>query len=50
MDSKSRGWLNIIGGIVAGYFAYSGNSLWSLYVLALLFLLSGWHHMSHKGK
>ncbi|HSU72234.1 MAG TPA: hypothetical protein VLJ21_00095 [Candidatus Binatia bacterium] len=48
MERKSRGWLNIIGAIVAGYLAYAGNNQWSLYVLALLFLLSGWHHASTK--
>ena len=50
MDTKIRGWINVIGAIVAGYFAYSGQSQWSLYVLALLSLISGWHHVSGKGR
>ncbi len=44
MDSKTRGWIYIIGALLAGWFAYSGNTQWSLYLLALLFLVSGWHH------
>lgn len=50
MDPKMRGWLNIIGALVAGYFVWSGNTAWSIYVLALLSLISGFHHVSSKRK
>jgi hypothetical protein len=50
MESKVRGWLYIIGALLAGYFTWQGNTMWALYVLALLFLVSGWHHAmgAHK--
>ena len=50
MEKTVRGWIYIIGALIAGYFAWGGNSQWSLYLLALLFLVSGWHHAIGKGK
>jgi hypothetical protein len=44
MDKKVRGWIYIIGALLSGYFTYSGRADWSAYVLALLFLVSGYHH------
>jgi hypothetical protein len=44
MDSKTRGWIYIIGALLAGFFTWQGNMMWSSYVLALLFLVSGYHH------
>jgi len=48
MDKKTRGWILIIGALLAGYFAFAGNTLWSLYLLALLSLISGYHHAMSK--
>ncbi len=48
MESKTRGWIYVVGALVAGWFAWSGNDKWSLLVLALLFLVSGWHHAFGK--
>jgi len=47
-ESKVRGWIYIIVAILAGWFAYAGNTQWALYVLALSMLFSGWHHISKK--
>ncbi len=49
MDSKVRGWINVIGALLAGYFTWAGNSMWALYVLALLSLIAGYHH-AFRGK
>jgi hypothetical protein len=48
MEKKTRGWINIIGSLVAGYFVYAGKTEVSLYLLALLFLISGLHHVFDK--
>ena len=50
MDRKTRAWVLIIGAVLAGYFAWAGNSQWSLYLLALLALVNGLHHATGKGK
>ena len=50
MEAKVRGWLAIIGALVAGYLAWIGNTKWSLIVLALLLLISGYHHITTKHK
>jgi hypothetical protein len=50
MDAKTRGWVLIIGALLAGYFAWAGNATWSLYILALLSLISGYHHAMGKHK
>ncbi len=47
-DSKVRGWIYIIVAILAGWFTYSGNIPWAIYLLALSMLFSGWHHISKK--
>ena len=50
MEKTFRGWIYIIGALVAGYFTWAGNTAGSLFVLALLFLISGYHHAfgAHK--
>jgi hypothetical protein len=49
MEANVRGWLLIIGAIAAGYFAWTGDAKWSILVLALLSLISGFHHIGkHK--
>jgi hypothetical protein len=49
MDAKTRGWISIVGAVLAGYFAYAGNTQWALYLFALMTLISGIHHISkHK--
>jgi hypothetical protein len=49
MERKVRGWLGIIGAVLAGYFTYAGNSDYALYIFALIALVSGVHHvMGHK--
>lgn len=48
MDSKPRGWVYIVGALLAGWFAYKGNLQYSAYLLSLLFLVSGWHHSTAK--
>ncbi len=50
MEKNVRGWIYIIGGLAAGYFTWQGNAVWSSYLFALLFLVSGWHHAFGKGK
>ncbi len=44
MEAKTRGWMYIIIGLVAGYFAWTGNDKWAILLLALSLLLSGYHH------
>jgi uncharacterized membrane protein len=50
MEAKVRGWIMIIGALVAGYYAYgSGDDKIALLILALLALISGIHHIGkHK--
>ncbi len=48
MESNIRGWIAIVGALVLGYFAYAGNTQWALYLVALLTLVSGIHHVSSK--
>ncbi len=50
MDAKLRGWLYIVGALVAGYCAWYNNLQWSTLILAALFLVSGWHHAMGKHK
>ena len=50
MEKAARGWIYIIGALVAGYFAWQSNLQWSAYVIALLFLISGYHHAFGKHK
>jgi len=47
MDSKTRGWVFIVGALVAAYLAWPSRD-WADLVLALLFLVSGAHHVSGK--
>jgi len=51
MEAKVRGWLLIIGAIVAGYFSWTNPDVdkWAVMILALLALISGIHHIGkHK--
>jgi hypothetical protein len=50
MDQKVRGWLAVIAALVAGYLAYIGNMKWAVLILALLLLISGYHHITAKHK
>lgn len=52
MDSKVRGWLAVIAALVAGYLAWTANDAdkWAVMVLALLLLISGYHHITSKHK
>ena len=43
MDQKTRGWIFIIGALIAGWMGYDQGN-WAIVILALLFLISGWHH------
>ncbi len=47
MESKTRGWIYIIGALVAGYLGWTTQS-WADLVFALLFLVSGYHHTFGK--
>ena len=49
MEKNVRGWIYIVGALVAGYLAWAPRD-WADLVLALLFLVSGWHHAfgAHK--
>jgi hypothetical protein len=52
MEANIRGWILIIGALVAGYLAWVSNDAdkWSVLILALLFLISGYHHSTSKHK
>jgi len=49
MEPKIRGIINIIGALVVGYLAYTETYMkWAVILLAVLFLLAGYHHVSRK--
>jgi hypothetical protein len=52
MDQKVRGWLAVIAALVVGYIAWSGKAemKWAVLILALLLLISGYHHLTTKHK
>ncbi len=49
MDSKVRGWLAIIAALVAAYFAWGNRNVpVAVLILALMLLISGYHHVTSK--
>ena len=50
METKTRGWLYLIVGVLAIYFNWSGRVDWAIYVLAISMVLSGLHHAFGKHK
>jgi hypothetical protein len=47
MDSKTRGWIYIIGALVAGWLGWQARD-WAILILSLLFLLTGYHHAMQR--
>ena len=47
-ESKTRGWIYLIVGILAIYFTWAGNADWALYLLGISMLFSGYHHAFGK--
>ncbi|MEM3154899.1 MAG: hypothetical protein QW165_05050 [Candidatus Woesearchaeota archaeon] len=45
-----RGWIYLIVGILALYFAWVDNLRWAVLLLALSMLFSGYHHAFGKHK
>ncbi len=43
MDSKTRGWIYVVGGLISGWMGWQAKD-WSTVILAVLFLVSGYHH------
>jgi len=43
MDSKTRGWIYIIGALAAGWLGWQAQN-WADLIFAVLFLVSGYHH------
>jgi hypothetical protein len=50
VEKSVRGWVYLIAGVLAGYFAWQNNLQWAVYVLALSMLFSGYHHAFGKHK
>ena len=48
-DAKTLGWIQIVGALISGYIAYM-NEGWEVVILALLFLITGIHHVMEKKK
>jgi len=48
MDRKVRGWILLIGGVLAAWFTWKNNVAWALYLLAIVQLVSAWHHLTAK--
>jgi hypothetical protein len=44
VETKTRGWIYLIVGILAIYFTWSGRGDWAVYLLAASMVLSGYHH------
>ncbi|MBW2970440.1 hypothetical protein KY309_02000 [Candidatus Woesearchaeota archaeon] len=45
MQPKVLGGIQVIGGLIAGYFGWGD---WAIVVLALLFIIMGIHHFTEK--
>jgi len=48
MEPKIRGIVNIIGALAVGYLAYTDQYKWAIILLAVMFLIAGYHHVSRK--
>ncbi len=47
MDAKTLGWIQLIGALVAGWFGWQAGR-WDSLVLALVFLIMAYHHLTEK--
>ncbi len=47
MDSKTRGWIYVVGGLIAGWMGWQAKD-WATLILSVLFLVSGYHHAFGK--
>jgi hypothetical protein len=48
-DAKTLGWIQIVGSVLSGILAYQ-NEGWEVLILAVLFLITGIHHVMEKKK
>jgi hypothetical protein len=48
MDRKARGWILLIGAVLAAWFTWKSNLALALYIVAIVQLVSAWHHLSAK--
>ena len=49
MNPKTLGVIQLIGAIIAGYLGYAAGD-WAALILAILFLITSFHHLSEKRK
>jgi len=49
IETKTMGYIQIIGGLVALWAAWKGNFTLAIGIVALIFLAMGYHHAQAKG-
>jgi len=49
IDTKTMGWIQLIGALVALWAAFTGNITVGLAAIAFILLAMGYHHIEAKG-